>query len=96
MPFVGVRELKKGEPRMLDNKKLNVPRGVDEKGIVEDTYALYTKAVIAIPEMLESLIASVDSLADSIDIMALYAERKGKSEGILSDDDLNDNANQDN
>lgn len=84
---------------MLDGKQLQVPKGVDENGIVEDTYLNYVKAVIAIPEMLDRLIVSIDSMADSIDIMALYAERKGKDEKLISEEDIpdgNDGSNESN
>lgn len=81
---------------MLDRKQLQVPKGVDENGPVEDTYLNYVKAVISIPEMLDRLIMSIDSLADSVDIIALYAERKGKDENLISDEDIPDGNDADN
>lgn len=65
----------------LPNNKLKLPEGVTAQGPVMDLAEAYMKAVVALPEILEDMV-------DAMNMVALYCERKGMQEGIISADDL--------
>ena len=63
------------------SNKLAVPEGVASTGPVMDIAEAYTRAIIALPEILEDI-------ADSLGMIALVCERKGKAEMLITDEDL--------
>jgi len=66
------------------SNKLKMPEGVAPSGPVMDLAEAYMRAVVALPEVLEELV----TIADSLYVLAVYAERRGRADGILSDEDL--------
>jgi hypothetical protein len=70
---------------MNDPKKneLRVPAGVTAQGAVMDIMEAQAKAMIAIPELLNAILGELS-------VIALYCEKKGKEEGLISDEDLNE------
>ena len=65
----------------MSENVLKMPEGVASTGMVADMAEAYMKAVIALPEIMEDI-------ADSMAVIALYCQKKGLNEGILTDDDL--------
>lgn len=74
---------------MSEENVLKMPEGVSSAGMVADLTDAYIKAVISLPEIMEDV-------ADSMAIVALYCQRKGVAEGIMSDEDLEDDADKPN
>jgi hypothetical protein len=61
--------------------KLHFPAGVTAQGPVSDLMEAQAKALLAIPELLADIAASQS-------VMALYYEKKGIAEGLLTNEDL--------
>jgi hypothetical protein len=64
-----------------DKNRLRVPEGVSSQGAVYDIMEAQAKAMLAIPEYLKAIYGELS-------IIALYYERKGKAEGLITDEDL--------
>jgi hypothetical protein len=64
-----------------EKNRLRIPQGVSPQGAVMDIMEAQAKALLAIPELLNAILSEVS-------VIALYYERKGKAEGLLSDEDL--------
>jgi hypothetical protein len=73
---------------MNDPKKneLRVPAGVTAQGAVMDIMEAQAKAMLAIPEILNAILGELS-------VIALYYEKKGKAEGLITDEDLDEGAN---
>jgi len=69
------------------SNKLKLPEGVSSTGPYMDMTEAYVKAVIAIPAILAEI-------SETLDFFALYIEKKGLSEGVLSPEDI-DNGEED-
>ena len=69
----------------VDPKKsvVNAPEGVSAQGVVEDLTEAYLKSMIALPEILSQI-------SNDLAFIALYFERKGESEMIFKDGDLDE------
>jgi len=61
--------------------RLQVPSGMTAQGPVMDLMEAQAKAMLAIPELL-------NDIAGSLAIIALYCEKKGISEGLFTEADL--------
>ena len=72
----------------LENHQLKMPAGVSATGPVQDVADAYVKAIIAIPELLNIIAGEMQGINDSLSLIALYTERKGLSEKLLSEEDL--------
>jgi hypothetical protein len=64
-----------------DKNRLRVPAGVTPQGAVMDIMEAQAKALLAIPELLNAILGEMS-------VIALYLEKKGKAEGLLTDEDL--------
>lgn len=70
---------------------LKSPEGVAPSGMIMDMSDMteaYVKAVIAVPDLLNMIVEGIAELTDTVSVLALYCEKKGLSEGILSPDDI--------
>ena len=68
--------------------QLKMPEGVSSQGMVADVTEAYVKAVIAIPEILALILEEMTAVSDALSVLAVYAEKKGLSDGILGPDDI--------
>jgi hypothetical protein len=82
-----------GTPPPVSNK-LKMPEGVGPQGPFMDMTEAYVKSVVAIPAMLQGMTEILSDISDALSIFALYLEKKGLSEGTLSNEDL-DNGDDD-
>jgi len=64
-----------------DKNRLRIPAGVSPQGAVMDIMEAQAKALLAIPELLNAILAELS-------VIALYCEKKGKIEGLITDEDL--------
>jgi hypothetical protein len=53
-----------------------------------DMQEAYVRSVVAIPAMLQAMTEMLNEIAGSLDVLAIYCEKKGVAEGILSNEDL--------
>jgi hypothetical protein len=72
----------------MSENVLKMPEGVSSQGMVTDVAEAYAKSVIAIPEILSLILEEMVSVSDSLSVLAIYAEKKGLSDGILGPDDI--------
>lgn len=70
------------------SNKLVMPEGVSSLGPVQDITEAYVKASIAVPELLVRICDELAGMNDSLSLLALYAERKGLEEKLITQDDL--------
>jgi hypothetical protein len=75
---------------MADENKfrLTMPSGVAPTGPVKDLAEAYMQAIVSIPLMIENLERSVNELTDAVGVLALYFQRKGISEGLMSAEEM--------
>jgi len=62
--------------------RLKVP--VDPAVIIDTAL----KVLLALPEMVKTLVDAIDDLTDTVGVLSLYAERKGKTEGLITETDI--------
>jgi hypothetical protein len=74
------------------SNKLKMPEGVGPNGPFMDMTEAYVKSVVAIPAMLSAISDTLEDISDALGIFALYIEKKGLAEGTLSNDDLDEGA----
>jgi hypothetical protein len=70
------------------SNKLLMPEGISAVGPVMDVQEAYVRSVMAIPEVLQHILATLMEINDSLGIMALYTEKKGLKEEIITAEDL--------
>jgi len=61
--------------------KLKMPEGVSPVGLVDSPQDAFVKMMTAIPEILLDI-------ADSLSMIALYVEKRGFNEGVLTNEDI--------
>jgi hypothetical protein len=70
--------------------KLKMPEGVGPTGAYADMTEAYVKSVVAIPAMLGAMIETLEEISGALGMLALYLEKKGLAEGVISNDDLDE------
>jgi hypothetical protein len=73
------------------SNKLKIPEGVAPAGMImnmDDMTEAYVKSMIAVPAMLQGIMEAVMEVADSLYVLNVYLEKKGISEGLLTEADL--------
>lgn len=73
---------------MTSSRKLKFPEGVGPQGAYKDASEAVVKSLVAIPECLCAISDRLDALIEQNELLMLYIERRGKSEGYLSDEDM--------
>jgi len=68
--------------------ELKGPKVPDAIRQPQDAAEAYVKAMVAVPVMLAQLTEEVQRLADAMEMVSLYCERKGVADGLLSTEDL--------
>ena len=63
------------------SNKLKMPDGVTPLGMVQDASEILVQTLTALPEILLDI-------AGSLSVIALYCERKGLAEALLTDEDI--------
>jgi len=82
----GTRMNEKQEPK----KVLDMPSGVSSQGPVKDIGEAYLKAMIALPEIIESAVNVMDAQVVCMKVVADYFRKKGIDEKIFAPDDHKD------
>jgi hypothetical protein len=72
----------------MSGRKLKFPEGVGPQGAYKDASEAVIKALVAIPECLCAVSERLDVIIEQNETLMLYIERRGKSEGYLSDEDM--------
>lgn len=63
------------------SKNLNAPKTPPKSAAAEDITSAYVQAVVSLPEIL-------DSIAASLEVLALYFEKRGIEEKRFTEEDL--------
>lgn len=81
-----MNETPKQDPQ--DPHELKIPKGISPVGPVQDMAEAYMKSIIALPEYLHAIMDELSGINDSLELLALYIEKKGLAEGTLTNEDL--------
>ena len=71
--------------------KLKIPEGVSSTGPFVDMQEAYVKSVVAIPAVLQVIVEILNEIADSLNLLSIYLEKKGIAEGTFTNEDLDEN-----
>jgi len=71
---------------LMNENVLRTPKDLP----VTDPTEIYIRSVASIPAMLHGLIESIEILSNHVSILALYFEKRGLVDGIISSEDLTD------
>ena len=75
---------------MNKTNELKLPAGLSPEEITAASNLTenYVKAVMVLPDILTEMLNILQEINGSLGVMALYAEKKGLKDGLITDEDL--------
>jgi len=69
---------------------LQIPKTTPANGTVLDATEAYVKSVMVIPEILSEIHSRLDEIAGALDMIALYAQKRGLIEGVITNEEVSE------